>query len=67
MVKTYESWIPPSPNLDKVTVTFDELNNTDLFHQMQAAYSVHFWLSKNKDFILVQWLITLTLATWLFA
>ena len=36
--KDFESWIPPSPNLDKVTVSFDKLNNTDLFHQMQAAY-----------------------------
>ena len=52
MVKTYESWIPRSPNLDKVTVTFDKLNITDLFHQMQGAYSVHFWLSKNKDYII---------------
>ena len=38
MVKTYESWIPPSPTLDKVTVSFDKLNNTDLFISMQAAY-----------------------------
>ena len=29
MVKICESWIPPSPNLDKVTVCFDKLNNTD--------------------------------------
>ena len=38
MVKTYEFWIPPSLNLDKVTVSFDKLNNTDLFHQMQEAF-----------------------------
>ena len=31
MVKTFESCIPPSPNLDKVTVSFDKWNNTDLF------------------------------------
>ena len=31
MVKTYESRFPPSPNLDKVTVSFDKLINTDLF------------------------------------
>ena len=31
MVKTFESRIPPSPNLDKATVSFDKLNNTDLF------------------------------------
>ena len=24
--KTCESWIPPSPNLDKVTASFDKLN-----------------------------------------
>ena len=33
MVKTYESRIPPSPNLDKVTVCFDKLNNTPLIIQ----------------------------------
>ena len=42
MVKTYESWIPPSPNLDKLPVSFDKLNNTDLFFSMQAAY-IHDW------------------------
>ena len=31
MVKTYESEFPPSPNIDKVTVSFDKLNKTDLF------------------------------------
>ena len=41
MVKTCESWIPPSPNLDKVKVSFDELNNTDLFSQLHAVYIVH--------------------------
>ena len=30
--KTYESRIPRSPKLDKVTVSFDKLNNTDLCH-----------------------------------
>ena len=30
MVQTYEFRFPPSPNLEKVTVTFDKLNNTDL-------------------------------------
>ena len=30
MVKTNESRFPPSPNLKKVTVSFDKLNNTDL-------------------------------------
>ena len=28
MVKAYESRFPPSFNLDKVTVSFDKLNNT---------------------------------------
>ena len=40
MVKTYESRFPPSPNLDKVTLTFDKLNNTDLFLQIQEVYIV---------------------------
>ena len=31
MVKTYKSRFPPSPNFDKVTVSFDMLNKTDLF------------------------------------
>ena len=30
MVKTYKSRFPPSPNLDKVTVSFDKFDNTDL-------------------------------------
>ena len=38
MVKTYESRIPPSPNLDKVTVSFEKLINTDLFVQRQGVY-----------------------------
>ena len=29
MVKTYESRFPPSPNLDKVTVGFEKLRNTE--------------------------------------
>ena len=28
-VKIYESRFPPSPNLDKVTLSFDKLNDTD--------------------------------------
>ena len=46
MVKTYESKFPPSPNLDKVTVSFDKLNNTDLFLQIHGDYIVHM-LCKN--------------------
>ena len=30
MVKTYESRIPPSPKLDKVTGSFDKFINTDI-------------------------------------
>ena len=30
MEKTCESWIPPTPNLDEVTVSFDKLNNTGI-------------------------------------
>ena len=41
MVKTCESWIPPSPNLDKVTVSFDKLNNTDLFPSRHGVYMVN--------------------------
>ena len=33
MLNTCESWIPPSPDLDKVKLSFDKLNNTDLFFQ----------------------------------
>ena len=40
MVKTCESSIPLSPNLDKVNVSFDKLNNTDLFHQIHWVYIV---------------------------
>ena len=32
---------PPSPNLDKVTVSLDKLNNTDLFLQTLEDYKVH--------------------------
>ena len=31
LVKTYESKSPSSHNLDKVTVSFDKLINTDIF------------------------------------
>ena len=31
MVRTCGSRIPPSPNIDKVIVSFDKLNNTDFF------------------------------------
>ena len=44
MVKTYESRIPPSPNLDKVTVCFDKLNNTPLIIQ-----SYGFTLSRSSS------------------
>ena len=33
MVKTFQSSFPPFPNLEKIKVHFDKLNNTDLFHQ----------------------------------
>ena len=39
MVKTYESRFPPSPNLDKVTVSFDKLNNSYFF--FKKVYMVH--------------------------
>ena len=31
MVMTFDNSFPPSPNLDKVTLSFDKLNNTDMF------------------------------------
>ena len=30
MVKTIQSSFPPSPNFDRVTESFDKLNNTDI-------------------------------------
>ena len=41
MVKIYESRFPPSPYLDKVTVSFAYLNNTDLFLQIHELSIVH--------------------------
>ena len=41
MVKTYESIIPPSFNLDKVTVSFDKLNNTDLISVFNGTLSIN--------------------------
>ena len=40
MVKTCESWIPPSPNFDKVTV--EKLNITDLF-RISLKISDYYW------------------------
>ena len=37
MVKTYESSFSPFPNLDKIKVHFDKLNNTDLFFQFVVS------------------------------
>ena len=36
MVKTYQSSFSPSPNFDKITVSFDTLYNTDLLCQCNA-------------------------------
>ena len=41
MVKTYGSRFTPSPNLAKVTVSFDKLNNTDLFLQKNQVYILY--------------------------
>ena len=41
MVKTCESWIPPSPNLDKVRISFYKLKNTDVFPSIHGVYIVH--------------------------
>ena len=37
MVKTYESRFPISPNLGKVTVSFDRLINSDIFHSLNSS------------------------------
>ena len=49
MVKTYESRFPPSPNLDKVTVSFDKLNNSDLFLQIHGLYIAHTFIKGTQD------------------
>ena len=41
MAKTYESRFPPSPKLDKVTVSLDKLNNTALFLKTYGVYVVN--------------------------
>ena len=41
MVKTYGSRFPPFLNLDKVIISFDKLNNTDLFPSIHGVYIVH--------------------------
>ena len=59
MVKTWESWISPSPNLDKVTVSFDKLNNAGLFpsrHQAQDQRNGCVKLLGSKHFELATWL-----------
>ena len=33
MEKIIQSSFPPSPNFDRITLSFDKLNNTDLFLQ----------------------------------
>ena len=49
MVKTYESRFPPSPNLGKVTVSFDKLNNSYLFLQIHEVYIVHTFSKGTQD------------------
>ena len=41
MVRTKESRFPPSPNVDKATVSFNKLNNTDLFLPIHGVYIVN--------------------------
>ena len=41
MVKTIQSSFPSYPNFDRITVSFDKLNNTDLFHHIHWVYIVH--------------------------
>ena len=40
MVTTYEPRIPPSPNLGKVTLSFDKLIKTDLLLQTYGVYII---------------------------
>ena len=49
MVKTNESKFQPSPNLDKVTISFDKLNITDLFLQIQELYVDSKFIKVTRD------------------
>ena len=40
MVKTIQSSFTPSPIFDRVTESFDKLNNTDLFLQIQPLWLI---------------------------
>ena len=50
MEKTCESWIPPSPNLDKVTVIFDKLNNLSYF---DLATNLFFYSADYSYFLIL--------------
>ena len=40
MVKAFQSSFPPFPNLVKIKVDLDKLNNNDLFLHAMAIYSI---------------------------
>ena len=63
MVKTCESWIPSSPNLDKVTVTFDKLNNTDIFSSIHGVYLQYLRKSQLESSNNVTWYLNMWQAT----
>ena len=49
MVKTYKTRCPPSPNLDRVTVSFNKLNNIDLFLQIHGVYLFHIFIKGAQN------------------
>ena len=50
MVKTCESGIPPSPNFDKVMVSFNKLKNTDLFPSIHGVHRVYTMIKGTQVF-----------------
>ena len=56
MVNTYESRFPPSHNLNKVTVSFDKLNNTDLYLHLHGVYIVHAFIKGTHKINWSNWL-----------
>ena len=49
MVNTHVSRFPPSPNLDKVNVSFDKFKNADIFIQINELYKVHTFNKGTQD------------------
>ena len=53
MVETCESRIPPSPTLDKVTVSFEKLSNTDVKSSIESPQfrTSEVYRNKSKYFL----------------